>query len=191
MGGFHAVISLVIDTATHRTSVALFDGNQLLYNGFHDGATAHAEVLPKLVKEALGINNAIDEVIVGMGPGPFTGLRVGITFAQTFAHARNIPWRGACSLDAIDVDGPSYIVTSDARRKEVYWAKYEDGIRVEGPSVCAPELIEGRSERKFGFAFTEALYPSMAMLLAKSHTNPVNEPLYLRRPDAQPTSERA
>ena len=185
------MISLVIDTATNRTSVALFDRNQLLYNGFHDGATAHAEVLPKLVKEALGINNGIDEVIVGMGPGPFTGLRVGITFAQTFAHARDITWRGACSLDAIDVDSVSYIVTSDARRKEVYWAKYEDGVRVEGPSVCAPDLIEGRSEQKFGFAFTEALYPSMAMLLAKSRTTPITEPLYLRRPDAVPTSERA
>lgn len=185
------MISLVIDTATNRTSVAIFNGNELLYSGFHDGATAHAEALPKLVQEALVHSDKIDEVVVGMGPGPFTGLRVGITFAQTFAHARNIPWRGACSLDAIDVDSPTYIVTSDARRKEVYWAKYEDGIRVEGPSVCVPELIKGRSEQKFGFAFTEALYPSMAMLLAKSHTNPVNEPLYLRRPDAQPTNERA
>ena len=180
-----------MDTATNRTSVALFDDNQLLFSGFHDGATAHAEVLPKLVKEALDINNGIDEVIVGMGPGPFTGLRVGITFAQTFAHARDIPWRGACSLDAIDVDGSSYIVTSDARRKEVYWAKYENGIRVEGPSVSAPAVIADRSEMKFGFGFTDALYPSMAMLLAKSHTAPISEPLYLRRPDAVPTSERS
>lgn len=185
------MISLVIDTATNRTSVALFDGNQLLFSGFHDGATAHAEVLPRLVSEALKINNAIGEVVVGMGPGPFTGLRVGITFAQTFAHAREIPWRGACSLDAIDVDGASYIVTSDARRKEVYWAKYEDGVRVEGPSVSAPESLVNRSDSKFGFGFTETLYPSMAMLLAKSRTTPVSAPLYLRRPDAVPTSERA
>ncbi|NDA17235.1 MAG: tRNA (adenosine(37)-N6)-threonylcarbamoyltransferase complex dimerization subunit type 1 TsaB, partial [Burkholderiaceae bacterium] len=106
------MISLVMDTATNRTSVALFDDNQLLFSGFHDGATAHAEVLPKLVKEALNINNQIGEVVVGMGPGPFTGLRVGIIFAQTFAHARQIPWRGACSLDAMDVDSQSYIVTS-------------------------------------------------------------------------------
>lgn len=185
------MISLVMDTATNRTSVALFDDNQLLFSGFHDGATAHAEVLPKLVKEALSINNEIGEVVVGMGPGPFTGLRVGITFAQTFAHARKIPWRGACSLDAIDVDSASYIVTSDARRKEVYWAKYENEVRVEGPSVSAPAVIADRSEIKFGFGFTDALYPSMAMLLAKSHTAPISEPLYLRRPDAVPTSERS
>ena len=185
------MISLVIDTATNRTSVALFENNQLLFSGFHDGATAHAEVLPKLVKEALHTKNDIDEVVVGMGPGPFTGLRVGITFAQTFAHARNISWHGACSLDAFDVDSVSYIATSDARRKEIYWAKYDDGARVEGPYVDSPESVALRSEPKFGFGFTGPMYPSMAMLLAKSRTNPVNEPMYLRRPDAVPTNERS
>ena len=185
------MISLVIDTSTNRTSVALFENNQLLFSGFHDGATAHAEVLPKLVKEALHTRQDINQVIVGMGPGPFTGLRVGITFAQTFAHARNITWRGACSLDAMDVDSESYIVTSDARRKELYWAKYDNGLRVEGPFVSAPEEVAARNENKFGFGFTEPIYPSMAMLLAKSQTAPINEPLYLRRPDAVPTSERS
>ena len=169
----------------------LFRSNQLIHNGFHDGATAHAEALPKLVKEVLHTNSAVDGVVVGMGPGPFTGLRVGIAFALTFAHARNIPWRGACSLDAIDIDSSSYIATSDARRKEIYWAKYVDGLRVEGPYVESPASISSRPETKFGFGFTEPIYPSMAMLLAKSRTAPVNEPMYLRRPDAVPTSERS
>ena len=185
------MIALVIDTSTNRTSVALFNDNQLIHSGFHDGATAHAEALPKLVKEALHTNSAVDEVVVGMGPGPFTGLRVGIAFAQTFAHARNIPWRGACSLDAMDIDSSSYIATSDARRKEIYWAKYDDGVRVEGPHVDSPTNISSRSENKFGFGFTDPIYPSMAMLLVKSRTAPVNEPMYLRRPDAVPTSERS
>ena len=185
------MISLVIDTSTNRTSVALFDENRLVHSGFHDGATAHAEALPKLVKEALHSKSTIDEVIVGMGPGPFTGLRVGIVFAQTFAHARNIPWRGACSLDAMDIDSNSYIATSDARRKEIYWAKYENGHRVEGPHVDSPASIASRTEPKFGFGFTEPMYPSMAMLLARSQTSPVSEPMYLRRPDAVPTSERS
>ena len=57
------MISLVIDTATHRTSVALFEDNQLLFSGFRDGATAHAEALPKLVKEALHTRNDVDEVV--------------------------------------------------------------------------------------------------------------------------------
>ena len=183
--------SLVIDTATNRTSVGLFAGNDLMYSGFHDGATAHAEALPKLVAAALKVNNEVDQVVVGMGPGPFTGLRVGIVFAQTFATARNISWRGACSLDAIDVDSDLYIVTTDARRKEVYWAKYENGIRIKGPEVDAPSSVERLPEKKFGFGFTEDLYPSLALLLAKSITSPIMEPMYLRRPDAVPTSERS
>lgn len=183
--------SLVIDTATNRTSVGLFAGNDLIYSGFHDGATAHAEALPKLVAAALKVNNEVDQVIVGMGPGPFTGLRVGIVFAQTFATARTIPWRGACSLDAIDVDSDLYIVTTDARRKEVYWAKYENGIRIKGPEVDAPSSVAQLPEKKFGFGFTEDLYPSLALLLAKSITSPIMEPMYLRRPDAVPTSERS
>ena len=191
MGEFPVMNSLVIDTATNRTSVGLFAGNDLMYSGFHDGATAHAEALPKLVAAALKVNNEVDQVIVGMGPGPFTGLRVGIVFAQTFATARNIPWRGACSLDGIDVDSDLYIVTTDARRKEVYWAKYENGIRIKGPEVDAPSSVERLPEKKFGFGFSEDLYPSLALLLAKSITSPIMEPMYLRRPDAVPTSERS
>ena len=183
--------SLVIGTATNRTSVGLFAGSDLIYSGFHDGATAHAEALPKLVAAALKVNNEIDQVIVGMGPGPFTGLRVGIVFAQTFATARNIPWRGACSLDAIDVDSDLYIVTTDARRKEVYWATYENGVRIQGPEVDLPINVAKLPEKKFGYGFTEDLFPSMALLLAKSITSPVTEPMYLRRPDAVPTSGRS
>ena len=191
MGRFSALISLVIDTATNRTSVGLFHGAEPLFTGFHDGATAHAEALPKLVADALKIENGVNEVVVGMGPGPFTGLRVGIVFSQTFAHARNIPWHGVCSLDGIDIDSESYIVTTDARRKEVYWAKYQNGSRTVGPKVGTPEFVSELPERKFGFGFGETLYPSLLMLLAKSRSFPVSEPMYLRRPDAIPTSERS
>lgn len=184
------MISLVIDTSTNRTAVGLFHRNEQLYSGFHDGATAHAEALPKLVSEALAIENSVNQVVIGMGPGPFTGLRVGIVFGQSFAHARKINWRGVCSLDGYDIDSDNYIVTSDARRKELYWAKYRDGMRTAGPEVSTPEYVSELPEKKFGFGYGEILHPSMALLLAKSHSNPVLEPMYLRRPDAVPTSER-
>lgn len=182
--------SLVIDTATTRTSCALFADNSLIYSGFHDGATEHAEALPRLVKEALLVDPKIDEVIVGMGPGPFTGLRVGIVFAKTFAAAREIPWIGVCSLDGIDVDSQEYLVATDARRKEIYWAHYKSGNRIDGPFVAKPEALSNRSERKFGFGFTETLFPSPHLLLVRARINPVSEPIYLRLPDAVPTSER-
>ena len=187
--------SLVIDTSTTRTSCALFSGTNLRFEAHHDGATEHAEALPKMVADALKIESRVDQVIVGMGPGPFTGLRVGIVFAQTFATAREIPWIGICSLDAIDIDSNEYIAVTDARRKEVYWAHYRDGVRVEGPSVGKADELALRSEKKFGFAFTETFFPSPYLLLAKSLATSISmnirEPFYLRRPDAVPTSERS
>jgi tRNA threonylcarbamoyladenosine biosynthesis protein TsaB len=181
---------LVIDTSTSRTSCALFSDNELLFSQHHDAATEHAEALPKMVSAALKVSSNIDQVVVGMGPGPFTGLRVGIVFAETFAQARGIEVVGVCSLDGIDIDSDEYIVATDARRKEIYWARYKSGVRVEGPIVNKPEEIAGSSHLKFGFGFTETLYPSPHLLLAKSKSAPVPHPLYLRRPDAVPTSER-
>ena len=183
--------SLVIDTATTRTSCALFAGSNLLFEAHHDGATEHAEALPKMVVEALKVESRVDKVVVGMGPGPFTGLRVGIVFAETFATAREIPWIGVCSLDAIDIDSYEYIAVSDARRKEIYWAHYRDGVRIEGPSVGKGDELALRPEKKFGFGFTETLFPSPHLLLAKSLSMNIREPFYLRRPDAVPTSERS
>jgi tRNA threonylcarbamoyl adenosine modification protein YeaZ len=181
---------LVIDTSTSRTSCALFTNNELLFSRYHDGATEHAEALPKMVSAALKVISKIDQVIVGMGPGPFTGLRVGIVFAETFAQARRIEVVGVCSLDGIDIDCDDYIVATDARRNEIYWARYKAGMRIEGPSVNKPEELAGRGEVKFGFGFGEPLYPSPHLLLAKAKTTSVTQPLYLRRPDAVPTSER-
>ena len=184
------MISLVIDTATIRTTCALFSGNELIFEAHHDGATEHAEALPKLVRAALGVDSKIEQVVVGMGPGPFTGLRVGIVFAQVFAQAREIACIGVCSLDAIDIDSDEYLVATDARRKEVYWARYKSGLRVEGPNVAKPSALAEVNLPKFGFAFTQPLFPSPHLLLARAASAPISEPMYLRRPDAVPTSER-
>jgi tRNA threonylcarbamoyl adenosine modification protein YeaZ len=97
---------LAIDTSTSRTSVALIAGGAVIWSEFEDGATAHAEAVPRLVQRALAIENNISQVIVGMGPGPYTGLRAGISFAQAFAWARKIELRGVCSLDAIVCAAP-------------------------------------------------------------------------------------
>jgi tRNA threonylcarbamoyl adenosine modification protein YeaZ len=173
---------LAIDTSTSRTSVAIIDGDTVLFSGYKDGATAHGPSLPALVQEGLAVSD-VDEVVVGMGPGPFTGLRVGIAFAQSFALARQIPVRGVCSLDAIaaQVNEPDFIVTVDARRKEVYWARYTNGVRVSEPAVNFPADVTGGPKHA-------DLFPDMQALVKLS--GDLTEPMYLRRPDAVATADR-
>ena len=174
-------ISLAIDTATSRTIVGIIEDGVVLFEKFHEGATDHGRALSQLVAEALKSSVPPQQVVVGMGPGPFTGLRVGISFAHTFGLARTIPVIGVCSLDAIDIQESEYTVAIDARRKEIYWARYKDGVRVEGPSVSKPAEVSG---------FIIDQYPDMKKLVSLSAMQNVIEPMYLRRPDAVPTAER-
>ena len=175
-------ISLAIDTATSRTIVGIIEDGVVLFEKFHEGATDHGRALSQLVAEALKSSVPPQQVVVGMGPGPFTGLRVGISFAHTFGLARNIPVFGICSLDAIDIQESEYTVAIDARRKEIYWARYKDGARIEGPSVSKPVEVD---------RFIIDQYPDMKKLVSLSAMQNVIEPMYLRRPDAVPTAERA
>jgi tRNA threonylcarbamoyl adenosine modification protein YeaZ len=174
-------ISLAIDTATSRTIVAIIEGDKVLFEGFHEGATEHGFAITELVAKALTVCPTPEQVIVGMGPGPFTGLRVGITFARSFAMARDIPVIGVCSLDAIAIDKSEYTVAIDARRKEIYWASYKDGQRIAGPEVSKPAEVTG---------FIINQYPDLRKLVALSSVQNISEPMYLRRPDAVPTAER-
>lgn len=196
-------IALAIDTSTSRTSVAVIDEGALLWHGFRDGATSHGHSLPSLVATALQAVPQVDRVVVGMGPGPFTGLRVGIAFARAFALARVIPVIGICSLDAIAVlvsERDEFLVATDARRKEVYWAQYRSGIRIDGPHVDLPAVVAnlglpifGEGAVKYGIAASdEDQFPDPRALVALSENADmcIDDPLYIRRPDAVPTSER-
>ena len=196
-------ISLAIDTSTSRTSVAVVEDGALLWQGYRDGATSHGYALPSLVAQGLAQNANIEQVVVGMGPGPYTGLRVGIAFARTFSLARNIPITGICSLDAIAaqvIEKNDFIVATDARRKEVYWARYRDGVRVNIPYVDRPSVIQsiglplfGEGAVKYSIAESdEGQFPDLLWLISLSNKTELqmDEPLYIRRPDAVPTSER-
>jgi len=130
----------------------------------------------------------LDAVVVGCGPGPFTGLRVGMATAAAYGHALGIPVHGVCSLDAIGIDtaGDALVVT-DARRREVYWARYRDGVRVEGPAVNAPADVRGAEQE----LTRPPVYPTVSGLVravADWAAEPAPlVPLYLRRPDAKPS----
>jgi len=174
-------ISLVIDTATTRTIVGIVEDGQILFSEFHDGATDHGRAVADLVAKALQVAKPPQQVVVGMGPGPFTGLRVGIAFAQTFAIARQVPLIGICSLYAIAIAESRYTAAIDARRKEIYWASYQDGVRTAGPAVNKPEEVAN---------FILGQYPDIKKMVELAASQDVREPIYLRRPDAVPTAER-
>jgi tRNA threonylcarbamoyladenosine biosynthesis protein TsaB len=184
---------LAIDTSTPAVTagVAKLDGMEVLAERVTVDARAHAEQLTPNVLGALAdAGLTVDDlgvVMVGCGPGPFTGLRVGMATAAAYGHALDIPVHGVCSLDAIGINtaGEALVVT-DARRREVYWARYRDGVRVDGPAVNAPADVPGAAEA----LELPPVYPRVAGLVravADWTAEPAPlVPLYLRRPDAQP-----
>jgi len=186
---------LAIDTATAAVTagVARRDGDavEVLAERVTVDSRAHAEqltpnVLAALADAGLGTGD-LDAIVVGCGPGPFTGLRVGMASAAAFGHALGIPVHGVCSLDAIGAGTTGEVlVVTDARRREVYWARYRDGRRVEGPAVNAPADVPGAIDALAG----PPKYPTVAGLVravADLSAEPAPlVPLYLRRPDARP-----
>jgi tRNA threonylcarbamoyladenosine biosynthesis protein TsaB len=152
------VLVLALDTSTALTTVALVDGGgNVRAESSHLDARRHAEALPQLVRDVLTASVApvtsLDVIAVGVGPGPFTGLRVGVAFARSTAHALGIPAVGAMSLDAIArgraEDGPFTVVTR-SRRVEVAWATYDGPHRrIDGPLVL-PDPGYPRVGRVFG-----------------------------------------
>ena len=178
---------LLIDTSTSRTSVAIVGDGKTLFASHHDGALSHGEALPELVAQGLKLESRIDRVIVGMGPGPFTGLRAGISFAQSFALGRGIPWQGVCSLDAIanQISESDFIVAIDARRKEVFFARYTNGLRIGEPKVCQPSQLTAFDIPIYGEVSNQYPDPTAFIAIAESGAT-YFQPIYVRRPDAYP-----
>jgi tRNA threonylcarbamoyl adenosine modification protein YeaZ len=202
------VLVLALDTATPTLVAGLADWSQhgvteVLAERAVPSGTRHAELLTPAITSVLddaGLTMGdLDVVVTGLGPGPFTGLRVGVVTAAALADARGLLAIGVCSLDAVG-SGARTVVT-DARRKEIYWASYDvDGARTEGPAVVRPEQL-GRPGPFVGDpAFAERLGAQVALadvttagllraasaqLADPSSAGPL-VPLYLRRPDATP-----
>lgn len=211
---------LAIDTAT-AVSVAVGGGPTWAIGGADDprGHTEHvAPLVDSLIRRAGLAPADLTDVVVGTGPGPFTGLRVGIVTGLVFAHARDLPVHGVCSLDVLaqqaveHVGGGELLVATDARRKEVYWARYrvegERVTRLTDPAVVRPaelpEEVRALPTAGRGPALYPELFPRPLDVLDVSagvlidvalqriragEPMPV-EPLYLRRPDALTTAER-
>jgi tRNA threonylcarbamoyl adenosine modification protein YeaZ len=198
-------VLLAFDTSTPAVTVALSTGAAATVVA----PNRHGELLTPAIERLLRDNAAtvadLTGVVVGLGPGPFTGLRVGIVTARALSHALGIPAYGACSLDALAA--PGIAVATDARRREVYWAAYDaTGARTHGPDVGKPHdvaealrrngftAVAGAGARLYpeafdGFDVADPEYPDATRLLDAPRTTDLT-PLYLRRPDATPPGER-
>ena len=143
------------DTATPAVSVALHDGERVVSEAFAADARRHGELLAPMIAQVMadaGASRAdLTAVAVGVGPGPYTGLRVGVVTARVLGAVLGIGVHGVCSLDLIAAvasrsvaPGREFLVATDARRKEVYWARYDAaGGRLEGPLVGSAGSIAG------------------------------------------------
>lgn len=198
---------LAFDTATPAVTVAVHDGTRVVAEKTTLDAMRHGELLAPAISAVLSaaglVRQDLTAIGVGVGPGPFTGLRVGLVTARTLASVLEIPVYGVCTLDVLAAEaaatgavGEDFVVATDARRKEVYWATYDaSGERLDGPQVSKPEEVRttgrvvGRGATLYPDAFARALppeHPSAAVLACvvteegAALCDP--EPMYLRRP---------
>ncbi|ADG75486.1 peptidase M22 glycoprotease [Cellulomonas flavigena DSM 20109] len=218
---------LGIDTSGAVAASLVHDGGERTVRD--DAPRRHAETLApfvaRLLDEAGATPADLEAVVVGTGPAPFTGLRVGLVTARVLGLARGVPVLGVPSLDALAEavaqdpalpDGAGVLVVTDARRREVYWARYEvraDGtaVRTAGPDVAAPADVP-RTDGDLVVGAGRDLYPDVfgtpdprlaVGRAALTHPDPAllvriarrrlaagetlpADPLYLRRPDAVP-----
>jgi tRNA threonylcarbamoyl adenosine modification protein YeaZ len=200
---------LAFDTATPLVTVALHDGADVVWEGVSERPLQHGEQLAPLIDRALRetglVRQDLTAVGVGVGPGPFTGLRVGLVTARTLGYVLELPVYGVCTLDVLAVEAvdsgavtTGFVVATDARRKEVDLASYDEtGRRLEGPVVVRPadaateQPVVGEGARLYPGPFPNRAGPVLpsAGWLARAITEERAElhdpePLYLRRPDA-------
>jgi tRNA threonylcarbamoyladenosine biosynthesis protein TsaB len=220
------MLLLVVDTATPAITAALVEVDRHSSTVRAQRVTvdgrAHGELLAPSIEAVLTGAGAVPAdlaaVVAGLGPGPFTGLRVGLVTAVALGQALGIPTYGVCSLDGIGHGTAGRVlVATDARRREVYWAVYADGARLAGPAVDRPDEAAARARalaarvaagdgahryaETLGAAGFDLLdqprYPRPGALAALAAPRlregapgePLT-PLYLRRPDATRPGER-
>ncbi len=204
---------LCFDTSSPTVAVALHDGTDVVAELVSERAMKHGEQLAPLIDAAMqqaGVGRQdLTAIGVGTGPGPFTGLRVGLVTARTLAFVLEIPVHGVCSLDVLAVEAVAsgvvageFVVAADARRKEVYLAAYDaSGARTSGPVVDKPAELAtalpavGEGATLYPDHFPNRLGPArpsagwLARCVAERRAElTAPEPLYLRRPDAQAPS---
>jgi tRNA threonylcarbamoyladenosine biosynthesis protein TsaB len=204
-------VLLAFDTATSAVTVAVADGEQVLAAATTIDARRHGELLAPAIVAVLteaGVDRReLTAIAVGVGPGPFTGLRVGLVTARTLGAVLAVPVLGVCTHDHLALASRlsgSFRVVTDARRKEVHWSEYEGDRRVDGPHVERPQTAAwtgpavGEGARIYPEWFQDGREPqhpsagALATWVARGLPTVEPIPLYLRRPDvAEPAARKS
>jgi tRNA threonylcarbamoyl adenosine modification protein YeaZ len=198
-----ALLVLALDTST-VVNVGLACGDRVLATATVADQMAHVEELMPLVSEcvdAAAVRVAdLGQLIVGVGPGPFTGLRVGVVTARMLSYVLRIGLRGVCSLDVLAAqflgESPGeFVVATDARRREVYWARYSPlGVRLGEPRVSRPSDLprlpvigpaaDLYADQLQAVPGPRSMDPAVLATTGATLPDAGHEPLYLRHPDA-------
>ncbi|MDH2423848.1 tRNA (adenosine(37)-N6)-threonylcarbamoyltransferase complex dimerization subunit type 1 TsaB [Sphaerisporangium sp. TRM90804] len=211
------MLVLAFDTATPAVTAALHDGSRVLAESTTVDARRHGELLipsvQAILREAGAALGDVTAIVAGTGPGPYTGLRVGLVTAQALSSASGAPAYGVCTLDVVayasGLSGP-FLVATDARRKELFWARYADmRTRVDGPAVDLPgdlpaelpvvgagaemyaevlgagRLVEGAPAYPAAGALAALAAERLAAGGSGDSVLTTPRPIYLRRPDAR------
>lgn len=201
---------LALDTCLPACSAAVLDRNDVLASASESMVKGHQERLATMVREvmqAAGLSfGDLDRIGVTVGPGSFTGLRVGVAFAKGLSAALGLPCVGVGTLEALagDESGVAAAVI-DAKRGQVYLQVFEDGRALMAPDalpveIAAARLVEFRPSTLIGSG-APLLAPVLpdatvklnltpdpaviARLAAKVRSPAPPKPLYLRAPDAK------
>ncbi len=186
------MLLLAIDTAA-TTSVALVRagqqqgsaGSQVLAERTSNSTTDHAERLSAAVAEVLA-EAAVDPdqltaVIVGVGPGPFTGLRIGMVAAAAYGYGWGKPVHGVMSLDALALPASGslppdteFVVAADARRREVYWAHYRTTVEGGHPMLLSGPEVGAAAELPAAVRELPAFGPGVG-LYSHAFTSPAEQ----------------
>ncbi|MBX3311791.1 MAG: tRNA (adenosine(37)-N6)-threonylcarbamoyltransferase complex dimerization subunit type 1 TsaB [Microbacteriaceae bacterium] len=181
---------LGIDTSIGTALALLSKGGEVLYEVQSSDTRAHAEVIGVFIEQALEVADShtastgenLRGVVIGMGPGPFTGLRIGIAAGRALAFGRGIPYFGVCSHDAMADLGK---VGTDVRRREHAVSHYDtSGVRIFGPT-----LIQNTELAEDVHKLSEISAINLARLggyLAENSEQNILTPFYLRDADAVP-----
>ena len=189
--------TLALEMSTARGSIAWRENGEALFDGRFAADRRHSGAFFENVQESLERFGRPEQIIVGLGPGSYAGVRIAIATALGLRSATNAKLVGIPSICALDIDAADYCVIGDARRQSFFFGKVAGGKLTEGPTLKTPTELQAllgelrmpvyASECLSQFPIAKLAYPSAGRLLeiARFHDGDIDgslEPIYLREP---------